>query len=302
MATMAWFRKKKKTYNSETLRDALFTAISQGDGDEFTDLCNQNASLIFQYFDDWRQVPETIRQDPEAVNEWGNCLFTIASIFEDSGYPELRVALMGHSEDNRFAQWVNTFNKAHHLSDTGKYEESNAALLEILTEMQGITGRAIDEYRPKVYGLLGTNFFRINNLSKARQYTEHALTDCERTGDRGGVAAYTENLAIILAADPESSVAQCRKNIAKAQDLSDQMRYEYSNTILREVLADIKQNPELRSYRSKVYGLMGLNHFRLDDLQHAKKYTELAVHDCEADGDDKGIRIYKENLRVISET
>jgi predicted HicB family RNase H-like nuclease len=166
--------------------------------------------------------------------------------------------------------------------------------------MEGTIGTASDDFRPKIYGLLGMNFFRINDLENAKKYTELALSDCERTGDRKGMVIYTENLKILVSRDSDS-VAQCRRQVAKAQDLSDHLQYEYSNKILLETLINIEQNPDLRYYRSKVYGLIGSNNFRLGDMQHAKHYTELAINDCETDGDVKGIRIYKENLRVILE-
>jgi len=95
-------------------------------------------------------------------------------------------------------------------------------------------------------------------------------------------------------------IVQCRKQVAKAQDFSDNLQYEYSNKLLERILIDIELNPELRCYRSKVYGLMGSNNFRLGDLQHARWRTELAIRDCESDGDDTGIGIYKENLQIIS--
>ena len=123
------------------------------------------------------------------------------------------------------------------------------------------------------------------------------MFECKRTGDRQGIAIYTENLAFCLAAaKPNTLATQCRKQIAKAQNLSDQLRYEYSNKILREVLIDIEQFPELQCYRSKTYGLIGSNNFRLGNVQDAKQYTELAIQDCKKDGGDKGTRIYEENL------
>jgi hypothetical protein len=45
---------------------------------------------------------------------------------------------------------------------------------------------------------------------------------------------------------------------------------------------------------------MGSNYYRLDDMQHAKDYTELAIQSCREDSDDKGVRVYTENLKVVS--
>lgn len=300
MSIMDWFRKKEREDDCQELRAALFKAILQRDGDKFTALCNKHAQSILEHFDDWRRPPETIRDNPEEMSAWGHCLIRIAEAFESAGHPQLLVSLVGDTEDNPISRWTNAFPKAHGLSDTGNYKQSNATLLEVVDEMRGSTGTAIDELRPKIYGLLGTNYFRMEDLANARHYTELALMDCERTGDLEGVAVYTENLAMLLTTESNSPTAHCRKTIAKAQDFSDQFRYERSNALLRDVIEDIKANTELRPYRSKVYGLMGSNYYRLDDIQHAKDYTELAIQSCKEDGDDKGVRVYTENLKVVS--
>jgi tetratricopeptide (TPR) repeat protein len=232
------------------------------------------------------------------MNAWVHCLITIAKAFESAGHPQL----LGDAENNPIDRWTSTFAKAHSLSDTGRYKKSNAALLEIIDEMGGCVGSAIDTLRPKIYGLLGTNHFRTGEFVKAREYTELALADSERTNDRQGVAVYTENLATLLAMDANSPAAHCRKTIAKAQDLSDKLWYERSNVLLREVSEAIEVHPELRSYQSKVYGLMGFNYFRLGEIQHARDYTERAMQYCREDRDHKGVRVYAENLKVISKS
>jgi hypothetical protein len=53
-------------------------------------------------------------------------------------------------------------------------------------------------------------------------------------------------------------------------------------------------------YRGKVYGLLGLNLFRLADPAQARYYTELALQHCTRVGDEQGARIYSFNLQVIS--
>ena len=298
---MDWFRKKKNADNSQTLRDSLFTAIRQGDSDKFVALCNKHGSSIFEHFDKWKRPPEAIRQTPEEMNAWAHCLVTIAKAFESAGYPELFASLTGDTGDNPITGWTNAFANAHQMSEIGRYKESNATLLQILDEMkQTMGGSAVDRYRPKIYGLLGSNYFRMEDFGKAKRYTDLALADCERTGDREGVSVYTDTLATLLAADSNSQAAHCRKTIAKAQDFSDELQQERSNGLLREVIKEIEKNPELRFYRAKVYGLMGSNYYHLDDMQHAREYTELAIKICKAEGDDKGVRIYKENLNAIS--
>ncbi len=53
-------------------------------------------------------------------------------------------------------------------------------------------------------------------------------------------------------------------------------------------------------YQVNRRGLLGSNYFRLGDLQRAREHTERALEECEKNGDDDGVRIYRDNLRVIT--
>ena len=133
--------KDKITYDSETLRELLFTTILQNDTYKFADLCNRYASLIIRYFNDWRKVPQDIRQDPEEVNKWGSCLIAIANTFMSAGHQELVASLEGTNEANPMVQWNRACVSAQYLSERGRYKESNEALVEILKKMEGCVGR-----------------------------------------------------------------------------------------------------------------------------------------------------------------
>jgi hypothetical protein len=296
---MDWLKRKAKGYSSASLRDALFAAILRGDADEFTDLCQRTAPLILQFFPDWTKAPDDVRNDPRMANAWAQCLLTIAQAFESAGRPELLATLMG-GEDNPIVRWENSLAKANRLSDVGEYPESSRLLEDVLREMEGASGSAVDRYRPKIYGQLGVNAFRLGDYAAARRFTELALADCERTGDEKGVEVYAQNLATLSAVDADGPTAQCRRAVVKAQQLSDGMRYEYSNEILGDVLRSIEANPALLTYRAKARGLMGLNFYRVGDLARAREFTELALGDCDKGGDQAGARIYRENLRVIA--
>jgi hypothetical protein len=174
--------------------------------------------------------------------------------------------------------------------------------------MENYIGSAMDQYRPKVYGLLGTNYFWLRDLSNARKYTLLALEDCRRTGDEEGVRTYTENMALFSSGSDHGDsqaatppVIRFRKEIARAQDLSDEVRYEESNEVLEAVLRKMNSLPvgSQEAFRGKVYGLLGLNLFRLGQMTDSRQYTELALKHCKQDGDEDGVRIYTLNIAVI---
>jgi hypothetical protein len=281
------------------LRDLLFESILREDEKTFIALCNQRSHEIVRQFAEWRQVPEGVRDNPKQANAWIHCLMTIAQTFDSAGIPQLLESLVGPPGDNPIENWMKAVGKANHLGDIGRYQESNAILLDLLDEIHGAVGSAIDSIRPKTLGLLGMNYFRLQDISSAQQYTEMALAQCDAVGDRDGILVYTENLATMLTPDSNSIAGSCRTAIAKAQDLADQHQFQRSNALLIDALDDIVANHELARYQAKVCGLLGSNHYRLDAFELAERYTVEAIQRCQKDDDVPGARIYTENLRVI---
>jgi hypothetical protein len=153
-----------------------------------------------------------------------------------------------------------------------------------------------------VNGLIGILHFRKGNIRQARLSTEEALRECRRTGDQGGVRIYTEHLRLIsLSEGPRgqnSAVMQVRRQIVGAQKFSDEGWYATSNRALMGMLESAEQDA-LSEYRSKIFGLLGLNWYRLCDKEKAQHYTELAVAECKCTSDVEGLRIYGSNLNLI---
>jgi hypothetical protein len=293
--------------DADIVRQILFSAIERGDSQAFVDLCNENYESIFNNFENWKQVPESVRNDQNAVQSWANSLIVVAEYFASAGYPYLLESLFGTRDDNPLLRWKDSFAAAQYHYEGGEYAESNSLLQQVLTEMEGVTGSGIEEIRPKIYGLLGTNYLRLGETEKSRQYSEMALLECKKTNDFEGFRNYRENIKIINAynsiinSSGGSAIMQTREAIVKAQQLSDRRLYKNSNSILHGLLTGIKdESAEIISdYRPKIYGLLGLNYYKTNDLVEAKRYTELALKDCASFDDLEGSSIYQENLRII---
>ena len=304
-----FFRRQTTINDPVRLREALFSAIERNNEEEFIRLCNQNRRLLVESFEEWRRVPESILDRAPEVNAYLTRLLTIARYFMSIGEPALIAHLIGDRNDNPIVRWRDTMIEAHARRVAGDYSQSKDLLLGVLSEMENMEGNAIDRYRGKVYGLLGANCFSLRDLPNARKYTALALEDCRRTGDEEGVQTYTENMALFSSgADHGDSqtatlpVARFRKEIARAQDLSDDVRYDESNDVLEAVLREMNSLPvgSQESFRGKLYGLLGLNLFRLGKMTDAGRYTELALRHCKQDGDEEGVRIYSRNIAVIA--
>jgi hypothetical protein len=218
----------------------------------------------------------------------------IAELLARMGHPEPMRRLTGG--DNPIPRWQRAHAHASRLNDTGEREEAARLLRSVLDEMEGATGTAITELRPKVHGLLGTVRFHQGDLAAARHHTAIALAECRAAGDLDGVRTYTENLALLDAVPDDGPAAGRRERVARAQDLSDATRYRASIDLLHEVLAELDAGDPLRA---KACGLLGLNLYRLGDLPGARRWTAEALEACRRHGDEHGITIYTENLAVI---
>jgi len=286
------------------LQHALFTAILQEDDETLCNLCSEHAAAIVEHFPAWKRVPAEVRDNPQAVKAWGHCLMTLATLFESEGIPDLMEHLTGGAE-NVIVRWQRAFAHAGALAQNAQYEASSRLLETMAGELEGAQGDIVDDYRPKVYGLLGTNAFHLHRDEDAQRLTQRALEECRRIGDASGVRAYTENLRVLAAAAATRStdersvrMLRIRASIARAQDLSDEARFDQSNDLLSDAIADIDAAGDGPGgeYAGKAYGLLGLNCLRLGDRERARIHTTKALDCCRARNDADGIRFYTVNL------
>jgi hypothetical protein len=291
----------------DELRDALFDAILRGDDDSLLALCNQYQAAIAQFFPTWTTVPPELRGDEQAVRVWAHCLMTLAELFDANGIPDLMERLTGR-DDNPLLRWQDTYAQADALASSGRYEDSTRLLSSMLDELGGAQGSAVDEIRPKVYGLLGSNAFHVGDLGEAERLTGLALEDCRRSGDHDGVRTYTENIRVLHAAaaaeagdEPSRRLLRIRAALARAQDLSDQARYDRSNSVLHDVLTEITAAADGpgADLRAKALGLLGLNHHRLGNHARAVEFTTAALDESRFRGDDHGVRVYTLNSNQL---
>ena len=286
----------------QELQQSLFNAILEGDGGTLNDLCNQYTAAIVEHFSNWTKAPPAIRANPQAVQAWGHCLMTLAQLFESAGIPDLMERLTGGADSVR---WRKTFTRANAVAQNGEYAASSQLLEALVRELDGAQGAIVDDYRSKAYGLLGTNAFRLGREDEARRLTSRALEECRRIGDASGVRTYIENLRVLAAAEATRStdartirLLRIRASVARAQDLSDDARFDQSNDVLGTAIADIEAAGDGpgSEYAGKAYGLLGLNCLRLGDMVRARTHTTRALECCRSQNDADGIRIYTANL------
>jgi hypothetical protein len=277
------------------LQQTLFTAAATAEADELERLCTERLDAILVEFPQWTRVPPNVRVNPRAAQRWVAIVVRIAETLHRLGHSGPLERIAGGAA-NPIVRWRLAYERAGELNKSGDREEAARALTAILDEMAGATGTAVTDLSPKVHSLLGVIRFEQGDLASARRLTAIARDQCRAAGDADGVRVYTENLALIDAVAPEGPGLDRRETVARAQDLSDATRYHASNDLLRAVLRELAPDDGLRG---KVYGLLGLNLYRLGDLAGAREWTVKALDACRRAGDEHGVTIYTANQAVI---
>jgi tetratricopeptide (TPR) repeat protein len=286
----------------EDLFSAIRDAFARADNAQLTRLCKENLELILESFAGWQRIPEEIRVDQAATTTWVQSLVLLAEMFDDAGVPELKLQLSG-GERNPFVRWEGAFDRAQSLVVTGQYQEAILQLHPCLPEIEKSSGSVVDELRPKMYGLVGKAYYLLGNVEEARRFTQRALEDCRRIQDEEGIQAYSSNLRLMTASAPAPQgqlLRETRTTIARAQRLSDEVEFEKSNEMLLP-LAGPRASSPVSEFQGKIWGLIGLNHFRLQNFKRAERFTQMALEHCRKSEDIDGIRIYSFNLECIAD-
>jgi tetratricopeptide (TPR) repeat protein len=291
------------------LHQALYAAIEANDVDALNRLMQSHFDDIVTEFDSWTTVPAEIRADQSAVSRYVQSLFAIAHAFAAAGEPALVERLVGPDETNPIVQWNRRLSHAQALSEAGDYADSNSQLEEILAEMEGASGPAVVDLRPKILGRLGFNALHEQDYAAALDYTTQAYDACVASEDEEGRVAYYENLMSLrviqaLKTEPELGhrLLDVRRLIVRAQDSTDAGRYQASINLLSQALSvsqSLNNNQLFRALLPKIYGLLGFNEYKLRNAAKAREHNAVALKEAETIGDADGVRIYTANLEAI---
>jgi len=171
---------------------ALLDAVERQDASALMSLINENSDAIRKQFRSWITVPETIREDPAAVDRYGRTLFVVASLFEQSGDSSLKNYWTDKSRG--LVEWQKEMERASGLIDNSQAAEAIPILHAVLEQMTGMTGPGADSMRARGLGRLGIALWKTGDTSEAIRVTREALALCQRAGDTEGIDAYQNNL------------------------------------------------------------------------------------------------------------
>jgi tetratricopeptide (TPR) repeat protein len=173
------------------LREQLFAAVARGDAGTFAELCRKNHQAILQAFPDWRRAPDSVRQDREQIQRYGNGLVAIARFFaERLNDTSLLELLQGTDEENPLRQWQVRLQRAQLKMDHGDFTAAREDLLQLYEDTKGLSGPGADQLMPYTLGSLAACHFHLAQLDQAEQATLKAVELCRQRDDREGMARY----------------------------------------------------------------------------------------------------------------
>lgn len=273
------------------LQVALINAVFRDDDRLVEQICEAFPRSIDEQFRAWMQVPQPLRDSPQQMQAYVQALFRVAQQMKSMGFGGPLRTLTA-ADDNPITRWHDQVQAAQEAASRGDRAAAIGLLQQTLDDMQGASGPAVDELRPKLLGMLCGHHFEDGRLAEARDAAERALGACEAASDEQGISIYRQNLQLIAAAAAEGDplVAQ----IARAQALSDQGRYENSNAVLDRLVPDGVSLPAC-----KLHGLHALNDHWRGDHAAAAQHAREAVRLAQAIGDPDALRVYRYNLERI---
>src|SRR5262249_17412529 len=95
---------------------------------------------------------------------------------------------------NPITRWQEQLDRARQWMEDLRYADAARLLTDLLIDVRGLEGSAVDAYLPVTYGLLGECHFHSGQADKALAPTERALELTTASGPVDGQAAYLGNL------------------------------------------------------------------------------------------------------------
>lgn len=197
MGILHRFRTRDTPSRPQDLLHALLEAFERQDFSAVMSLINENGDTIRSQFRSWIRVPESVRNDPAALDRYARTLFTVASLFEQSGDASLKKCLTREDSDDPFGQWQKDMARAGALVDSGQAAEAVPILRAVLEQVSTHTGPGADYMRAVTLGRLGIALWKKGDTGEAIRVTWEALELCRKTGDTEGITAYQTNLKAI---------------------------------------------------------------------------------------------------------
>jgi len=190
------FGPKPRTFSTpDQLRDALLEAAISGNPKALPKLLETHRAEIDRHCEEWVKPPESIRQDPAAIDRYVNGLIAVAIALGNGGRPRLLEKLTGGGpEGNPFKKWEEAFNGARVRMSEGDFDGARTMLENGLLDTRNLMGSGVERYRSISFGMISQCRFHVGQMDPALTAARNALEICEKIGDVEGIHAYLQTL------------------------------------------------------------------------------------------------------------
>lgn len=181
--------------DGQTLLYELERAVDQSNLANFRDLCERHRDVIVNSFNDWRRVPEAIRDNSEAIERYTGMLIAVAQHFaQEFEDPTLMNTLMRPPQANLLQEWEEMLEAIDEVKAQGSYEDALERMSALLELTQQIQGPQASHAFALVRGRYGEIYYNLGDVENSRKHTELALSACFDDQDFEGVIVYLQNL------------------------------------------------------------------------------------------------------------
>jgi hypothetical protein len=164
----------------------------------------------------WKTVPEPLRHDPAALQEYCQCLGALVDFLDRFRHiPEVWQQLRGTAEDNPIIQSLKKLQQAEALMDELRFADIIPLLSEALNQAQhwqDVQGNVIAANVPLMHGHLGVSYFQTGEAEKAVGPLAKALELCLRYGDAQGTVVHMATCLRPIVTSDRLSLQQLMRN------------------------------------------------------------------------------------------
>ena len=189
------FGRPSRELTADELKAELWQVFTNGSPRTLRKFCRRHAASLGEHCEEIRRVPEEIRDQPQAIQNYVNMLIMIAQDLQQRGDPRMMTAFTGTAATNPILKWQKLGGQLLTMLDEMRNEEMESQLRELIDEMSALRGTGKDDALPKLHGWLGTSLFHRARVAEAKEHFEKAIGLCREANDLEGVRIYLESLA-----------------------------------------------------------------------------------------------------------
>ena len=181
------------------VRDRLVTAAAAGSRPRLRELCQRYKGQVNANLEFMRHMPEAIRSDPAASDQFVKCLIAVAQcLAADCAAPELWNTLHGTSADNPFLKCQEWYEQLPERTERLEHAALIAEARSFIENLKSFRGSLAQQHAAVLHGHLGNLLFNSGHVEECLEPLKQAIALCRQTDDREGQEVYLTSLVEVF--------------------------------------------------------------------------------------------------------